>query len=339
MAIDDKYEADIQKLIDTGKEKGYLTYNEVNDLLPGDVNSPDDLDDLITTIGTQGIDILEGGPKIGGGERDDFEPEEGEDVELDLTPGTLEKTNDPVRMYLREMGTVPLLTREGEVEIARRIERGQLRVLKAISRSPVVIREIVALGEDLKRGVRNIKEIVIFDDEELTEEVVQSRVRATATKVDTLVKHQKKAQQLEEKLATVSQKAKPRDHRRLRWSIAREKVLVSRIVRELKYTNQERKRLLDKVNKTVEAMRTLERQIRSLDQKYEQSRSEELKKEYRRQQKNCKTDLEKLEEEAGVIIAELKRTQREMIQGDMDAEQAKRELIEANLRLVVSIAK
>ena len=340
MAIDDKYEADIQKLIDAGKEKGYLTYNEVNDLLPGDMNSPDDLDDLITTIGTQGIDILEGGPKIGpGAERDDFEGEEGEDVELDLTPGTLEKTNDPVRMYLREMGTVPLLTREGEVEIARRIERGQLRVMKAISRSPVVIREIVALGEDLKRGVRNIKEVVIFDDEELTEEVVQARVRATATRVDTLVKHQKKAQQLEEKLATVNQKAKPREHRRLRWSIAREKVLVSRIVRELKYTNVERKRLLDKVNKTVEAMRTLERQIRSLDQKFEQSRSEELKKEYRRQQKNCKTDLEKLEEEAGVAIAELKRTQREMIQGDMDAEQAKRELIEANLRLVVSIAK
>ena len=340
MAIDDKYEADIQKLIDAGKEKGYLTYNEVNDLLPGDMNSPDDLDDLITTIGTQGIDILEGGPKIGpGGERDEFEPEEGEDVELDLTPGTLEKTNDPVRMYLREMGTVPLLTREGEVEIARRIERGQLRVLKAISRSPVVIREVVALGEDLKRGVRNIKEIVIFDDEELTEEVVQSRVRATVNKVDTLVKHQKKAQQLEEKLEGVNQKAKPREHRRLRWSIAREKVLVSRIVRELKYTNLERKRLLDKVNKTVEAMRTLERQIRSLDTKWEQSRSEELKKEYRRQQKNCKTDLEKLEEEAGVTIAELKRTQREMIQGDMDAEQAKRELIEANLRLVVSIAK
>ncbi len=340
LAIDDKYEADIQKLIDAGKEKGYLTYNEVNDLLPGDMNSPDDLDDLITTIGTQGIDILEGGPKIGpGAERDDFEGEEGEDVELDLTPGTLEKTNDPVRMYLREMGTVPLLTREGEVEIARRIERGQLRVLKAISRSPVVIREIVALGEDLKRGVRNIKEVVIFDDEELTEEVVQARVRATATRVDTLVKHQKKAQQLEEKLATVNQKSKPREHRRLRWSIAREKVLVSRIVRELKYTNLERKRLLDKVNKTVEAMRTLERQIRSLDQKYEQSRSEELKKEYKRQQKNCKIDLEKLEEEVGVAIAELKRTQREMIQGDMDAEQAKRELIEANLRLVVSIAK
>ena len=166
MAIEDKYEDDIQNLIEAGKEKGYLTYNEVNDLIPGDMHSPDDLDDLMTTIGTQGIDILEGGPKFG---PDKFEEgEEGEDVELDLTPGTLEKTNDPVRMYLREMGTVPLLTREGEVEIAKRIERGQVRVMKAIARSPIVVREIIALGEDLKRGVRNIKEVVIFDEEEVT---------------------------------------------------------------------------------------------------------------------------------------------------------------------------
>ncbi len=341
MAIEDKYEEDIQKLIDTGKEKGYLTYNEVNDLIPGDLHSPDDLDDLITTIGTQGIDISEDGPKFGA---DKFDPdaEEGEDVELDLTPGTLEKTNDPVRMYLREMGTVPLLTREGEVEIAKRIERGQMRVLKAISRSPIVIREVIALSDDLKRGVRNVKEVVIFDEEEITEEILQARVRATVGRIDAMVKHQKKTALLTEKLESPvgrDAKAKARDQRKNRWLIAREKVFVSRIVRELKYTNAERKRLLDKVNKTVDAMRTLERQIKSLDTKHDQSKSEELRKEYRRQQKNCKIDLEKLEHDAGLTIADLKRTQREMIQGDMDAEQAKRELIEANLRLVVSIAK
>jgi RNA polymerase primary sigma factor len=336
LAIDDKFEDDITNLIETGKEKGYLTYGDVNDMIPDDLGTADDMDDLLTTIGSQGIDLREG-PEFPGDK--DFEVEEGEDVELDLTPGTLEKTNDPVRMYLREMGTVPLLTREGEVEIAKRIERGQMRVMKAISRSPIVIREIAALGEDLKRGVRNVKEVVVFDEEELTEEVVQTRVKATVVKTDGLVKHQKKIALLDEKLNTPAVKAKVKEARRLRWAIAREKVYISRIVRELKYTPMERKRLLDKVNKTVDTMRTLERQIRSLEQKHEASKSEELKKEYRRQQKNCRTDLEKIEGDAGVMIGELKRTQREMIQGDMDAEQAKRELIEANLRLVVSIAK
>ena len=340
MAINDKFDDDIQGLIDVGKEKGYLTYGDVNDMMPEEISSADDMDDLLTTIGSQGIDLLDA-PKFPGDK--EFELEEGEDVELDLTPGTLEKTNDPVRMYLREMGTVPLLTREGEVEIAKRIERGQMRVMKAISRSPIVIREIAALGEDLKRGVRNVKEVVVFDEEELTEDVVLTRVKATVARIDQLVKHQKKVAQLEEKkvpsTAAAAKGKVAREARRVRWAIAREKVYISRIVRELKYTAMERKRLLDKVNKTVDTMRTLERQIRSLDQKHETSKSEELKKEYKRQQKNCKTDLEKIEADAGVSIVELKRTQREMIQGDMDAEQAKRELIEANLRLVVSIAK
>ncbi len=347
----DKYEEDVDRLIETGKEKGYLTYGEVNDLLPGDITSPDDLDDLLTTINTQGIDVLSGEGRRGRGERGDREDRDDEseggagedsDVELDLSPGTLEKTNDPVRMYLREMGTVPLLTREGEVEIAKRIERGQLRVMKAISRSPIVIREITALGEDLKRGVRNIKEVVTFDEEELTEEIVQARVKKTVKRIDELVKHQAKAAELQAKAADPQgkdAKAKAKDERRCKWLMGREQVYVTRIVRELKYTNAEKKRLLDKVNKTVDGMRTLERQIRSLDAKFEASRSEELRKEYRRQQKNCRADLDRMEHEIGIPMDSLRRTQREMVQGDMDAERAKRELIEANLRLVVSIAK
>ena len=152
------------------------------------------------------------------------EIEAGEDVELDLTPGALEKTNDPVRMYLREMGTVPLLTREGEVEIAKRIERGQLRVLKALSRSPIVIREILAMGEDLKRGVRSIKEVVLFDEEEITEEVLANRLKDITGKIDELNKHYKKSMQLAEKLADIPQKKKPRDYRRCRWALGREQV-------------------------------------------------------------------------------------------------------------------
>jgi len=339
LALDDKFD-DIKKLIDTGKEKGYLTYDQVNDLIPHDVHSPEDLDDLLTTIGTQGIDVLEG-PKLPSAALDKkFEEDElGEDVELDLTPGALEKTNDPVRMYLREMGTVPLLTREGEVEIAKRIERGQLRVLKALSRSPIVIGELLALGEDLKKSVRSIKEVVTFDEEEITDEILQNRLKEFTGKIDDLAKAYKKAHALLEKFASVSQKKRPKDFRRARINLARAIVQVSLCVRKLGFTNTERKRLIDRVNKTVDTMRSLDRQSQNLEKKADATRSEDQRKEYRRQSRAIHAELEKLEVEAGVSFPELKRTQREIIQGDMDAEQAKRELIEANLRLVVSIAK
>jgi RNA polymerase primary sigma factor len=341
LALEDKFE-DIDKLIDAGKEKGYLTYSEVNDLIPHDLHSPDDLDDLLTTIGTQGIDVLEGPAKLPSSTLDkkfDQEIEAGEDVELDLTPGALEKTNDPVRMYLREMGTVPLLTREGEVEIAKRIERGQLRVLKSISRSAIVIREIVAIGEDLKRQVRSIKEVVIFDEEEITDEVLQNRLKETTGRIDELNKHYKKSVALVEKLADISQKKKPKDYRKCRWALGREQVQISRTIRKLGFTNAERKRLIDRVNKTVDSCRALDRQVQSLEHRAEITRNEEQKKELRKQVRQLRSDLERIEHEAGASFADLKRTQREIIQGDMDAEQAKRELIEANLRLVVSIAK
>jgi RNA polymerase primary sigma factor len=341
LALDDKYE-DIQKLIDTGKEKGFLTYNEVNDLLPNDINSPDDLDDLLGIIGTQGINVLED-TKLPSEKK--FEPneEEGEDVELDLTPGALEKTNDPVRMYLREMGTVPLLTREGEVEIAKRIERGQLRVLKALSRSAIVIREVLAIGDDVKRQVRSVKEVVVFDEEEITDEVLQGRLKEITGKVDELAKHYKKAVVLVTKLADIGQpgkdKKKIRDHRKAYWALGREQVEVSRAIRALRFTNQERKRLIDRVNKTVENMKALDRQVLNLEKRCEFTKVEEQKKEIRKQIRAVRTDMERIEVEAGAVFSELKRTQREIIQGDMDAEHAKRELIEANLRLVVSIAK
>jgi RNA polymerase primary sigma factor len=340
LALDDKYD-DIKKLIETGKEKGYLTYDQVNDLIPQDVQSPEDLDDLLTTIGTQGIDVLEG-PKLPSSAALDkkFDDEEaGEDVELDLTPGTLEKTNDPVRMYLREMGTVPLLTREGEVEIAKRIERGQLRVLKALSRSPIVINELLSLGEDLKKQVRSIKEVVTFDEEEITEDILDNRRKEFTGKIDELAKAYKKAGQLQEKFVNVSQKKRPKDHRRARRALARGVVKVSQAVRKLGFTNNERKRLIERVNKTVDGMRHLDRQSQNLEKKADQTRSEDQRKEYKRQARSLHAELEKIEQEVGVLFQELKRTQREIIQGDMDAEQAKRELIEANLRLVVSIAK
>ena len=339
MALDD-----VMKLIDAGKEKGIslTTEVEVNDLIPNDVRSPEDLDDVLATIGTLGIDVLERQPKLPSSVlKRKFEEgvEPGEDLGLDLAPGAVEQTDDPVRIYLREMGVVPLLTREGEVDIAKRIERGQRRVLKALSRSPIVIREVLAIGEDLKRGVRSIKEIVVFDEEEIPEKVQQNRVTDTTHRIDELQKHYKRASQLAVRLPTIPAKKKARECRRCRCRLGREIVRISLIIRNLGFTNFERERLSDRVNKTVDIMRSLDRQVTNLERKIESTCSEELKKDYRKTQRRHLADLEKLECDAGVAFKELHRTQREMIRGEMDREQAKHELIEANLRLVVSIAK
>jgi RNA polymerase primary sigma factor len=336
LAFEDKFDQ-VSKLITMGKEKGYLLYDEVNDLLPSDVHTAEDLDDMLTMFENAGIEVLES-PKAKL-EGEELKTDEAEDVELDLTPGSLDKTNDPVRMYLREMGTVPLLTREGEVEIAKRIERGQLRVLKALSRSPIVIREIIAMGEDLKRGVRSIKEVVLFDEDEITEDVLLNRLKDITGRVDELNKHYKKSQQLFEKLAETPQKKNPRLHRKTRWALGREQIAISRVIRKLGFTNAERKRLIDRVNKTVDSMRGLDKQATNFEKRAEATRSEEQKKELRKQVRQIRADLERMEQDAGATFAELKRTQREIVQGDVDAEYAKRELIEANLRLVVSIAK
>src|SRR5688500_13471093 len=129
LSIEEKYD-EVRQLITMGKEKGYLLYEEVNDMLPSELSSSDELDDIFSMFGSMGIEVVDSEQKF-------REKSEEEGAELDLTPGTLDKTNDPVRMYLREMGTVPLLTREGEVEIAKRIERGKKMVMKVISRSPM----------------------------------------------------------------------------------------------------------------------------------------------------------------------------------------------------------
>ena len=178
MSIEEKYD-EVRQLINIGKEKGYLLYDEVNELLPAEITSSEELDDLFNTFGSAGIEVIDSDQKYLRDDKPiDRTGEGAEELELDLTPGALDKTNDPVRMYLREMGTVPLLTREGEVEIARRIERGKLAVIKSISRTPLVAKKVIALGDQLHAGERTIRELVIFNDEEITDERIQERSQA-----------------------------------------------------------------------------------------------------------------------------------------------------------------
>ena len=299
----------------------------------------DDLDDLGMTVDYQGIDLQEA--ELPSERRRDLELElDGEeDLDFRLSPDLLDKTNDPVKLYLRQMGSVPLLTRQQEIDIAKRFERGHFRVLKAISRCPFVIQEVIAIAADLERGIRSIKDVVIFDEEEVTDEIVSARAKATIRKIQEMGEHYTLTRVLEEKLAGINPRKNPKQHRRHRWKIGRRKILASRLMRSIKYTHVQRKRLVERVITTTDTMRSLDRQIQHFKKKMESARSQELRAEYRQQQRNFMADLKQLEQDAGASYQELCRTQREIVQGNVDAEYAKHDLVEANLRLVVSIAK
>ena len=339
MATHDKFDPDWKQVDPEDEDKEYLTPNEASSFIGTEVSSADDIDDLVMTLDTEGIDLTEGELPSQRRRKTGFGLDDQEELDTSVAPSVLDKTSDPVRLYLREMGTVPLLTRQGEIEIAKRFERGHLRVLKAISRCPIVIREIKTLGADLESGARSIKEVVVFNEEDVTDDILSARTQATIDEIEKMVEHYNKAQKLEDKLAGISRKQNPKPYRRCQWKLGRERVAVSQVIRSFKYTPQERKRLIDRVITTTDTMRSLDRQAQRLEKKIDGTRNEEHRAEYKRQQKSCLSDLKQLEQEAGVNYKELCRTQREITQGNVDAEYAKRELVEANLRLVVSIAK
>jgi RNA polymerase primary sigma factor len=343
LAIEEKYDQ-VRQLIAMGKERGYLLYDEVNDILPAEVHSSEEIDDLLSTFERYGIDVYEdlSSAKAALAAADSTETvelkEEGaEEADLDLTPGALEKTNDPVRMYLREMGTVPLLTREGEVAIAKRIERGQLLVLKTISRAPLILKEILQIGEDLRNGSRSIKEIVQFDDEELTEEKIEQKTKETLRQIDKIAKLYLQALKQAQRLEKIP-RSKKRSYVHARYALSRTRVEMSKLVREIDFNPLEKKRLIDKLRQTVERVHFLERDIVKLDRRVDASKAD-VQAEARKDLKSRRTELEEIEVASEVSPTELKRAIQVINRGEAEAEQAKKELIEANLRLVVSIAK
>jgi len=346
LALEEKYDQ-VRQLIAMGKERGYLLYDEVNDILPAEVHSSEEIDDLLSTFERYGIDVYEdlSTAKAALAAADTAEAAEGaakeeaasEDGDLDLTPGTLEKTNDPVRMYLREMGTVPLLTREGEVAIAKRIERGQLLVLKTITRAPLILKELLKVGEDLRNGSRSIKEIVQFDDEELTEEKIEAKTKETLKEIDKIAKLYLQSMKLAAKLERVP-KSKKRPYLRARYAVARTRVEMSQLVREIDFNPLEKKRLIDKIHQTVERVHFLEREIVKLERRVDASKAD-VQAEARKDLRARRQELAEIELAAEVSSQDLKRAIVVILRGEAEAEQAKKELIEANLRLVVSIAK
>src|SRR5215831_1567234 len=311
---------DIRKLAEVGQEKGNSTNGDMNTPTPLDVPSAEDVDDFLAAIHARGLDVLEGEPRFSYSSLEQRLAGESDEIDVNPAVGAPEVANDPVRVYLREMGASPLLTREGEVDIAKRIERGQLSALKALSRSSIVIHEVLEIGQELKRGLRSIEDTVVFDEEEITDEILQNRVKLITRRIDQVRKHYQAARRLAGQMATCTADKKVREYRRCRGRLGREIVRISLIVRNLCLTYSERKRLADGVNKTVETMRSVDRQIRDLEKKITSIHNEELKKNYRARHRQHRADMRRLETNAGMTFQELQGTQRKIIKGEMEAE-------------------
>jgi RNA polymerase primary sigma factor len=343
LSIEEKYD-EVRQLINVGKEKGYLLYDEVNELLPSEITSSEELDDLFNAFGSAGIEVVDSDKAYRGDK--DFDRDGSEDgPELDLTPGALDKTNDPVRMYLREMGTVPLLTREGEVAIAKRIERGKLAVIKSISRTPTIAKRILLMGDQLRAGERTIRELVIFSDEEITDEVIQERAVEVLGQIETVRKARGNYQKLNEKLELVPKKDK-RKYRRARIKSMRGWIEVSRRIREIEFTETVKRRLVDEVKDTVDTVVKVQREADALDRHLNPriktkapKLKEEEKKALQKRLKDLRTHVKQMIDDLEETPERLRRTIEVIQRGEAQAEQAKKELVEANLRLVVSIAK
>jgi RNA polymerase primary sigma factor len=339
----------VQNLISNkAREARYLLHDEVNDALPGEVRPPDGIGSIFSSFGPDGAhedtaveavahDALDpaefGAPEPHAG----VEGSRGEEVEVDETAHLLDKTNDPVRLYLREMGSVPLLKREGEVVLAKRIERGHGLVLKTISRSPIILQELMAVGRQLREGARSIKEIVQFGEEEITVEQLEDKSRQTLRIIDRIEKLYgtgiKQLNRFEK-----APKSTKRAYARTRRQLIETRIEMSQLVRSINFNPQEKKRLIEKLRRTVEQVHSLERECARLERRVGSARGNAAA-EVRGELRACRKQLREIEESSLVGLPSLKRSLGPVLRGEAEAERAKKELTEANLRLVVSIAK
>ncbi|MBI2686723.1 MAG: RNA polymerase sigma factor RpoD [Acidobacteria bacterium] len=348
----------IRNLVEAGKEKGYLLYDDVSEILPDDLSSGGNLEDILADLEGAGVELLVEPKEPGFGAK--FE--DGDDSgEGDGTSEFADKTNDPVRMYLREMGTVPLLTREGEIELARRIERGQRNVAKSLSRSPVAVRELYQIREDIANG-NILLDDVLLRQEEVEESDDEEEPRESAELAqffEELDKLMDRAGQFREKMLSTPRAAKPKQYRAMRWSFLRTVVKISQLIRLMSFSSLVNRRMSKQLRVAVDTLRPIEKQIAETQRRIEDMESlpplesgaceeqapaaipgnAEQAREFRKELRLCSDRLEQLELGYGATYTELRRSLQIVERGENEAESAKKQLIEANLRLVVSIAK
>jgi RNA polymerase primary sigma factor len=361
MAKEDEMQK-VRELIHMGKKKGFLTYDEVNNLLPPDIVSSDQIDDLMMMFGEMDIEVVDAAHKVKvTKQQEEVEPIPAEE-ELEMEAEGIGKSIDPVYMYLREMGSVSLLTREGEVMIAKRIEEGEKEVINAVLDSPLTIKEIIQLGDRLRSKKLKPKEMtpdLEDEDEYFLEE--EFNVQRILTLIDQIKKLEERNRQLRDKLAKAGASLQPRLGKRLQEN--KEKIVsllkdinlktkhIDKIVQKLKgladrveKADAEINEVLNQANLPFDQLQRLLRLMKKNPSEFRKilrksSWKKENLEEYDRMIRNAQRKIRRVESESNLPVEELKRTLRTVRSGETKAELAKNELIKANLRLVVSIAK
>ena len=381
MAKEEKLE-EVKHLINVGKEKGYLTYDDLNNVLPPEIVSSEQIDNIMIMFGEMDIEVIDTSqeeryarlieaeeteketafPEM---EFEEDDEEEGEEEALDLTPGAIGKTDDPVRMYLREMGTVSLLSREGEVEIAKRIEEGQREIARVIYNMPVALQELISLGDKLEREKVTISEVVHTYEEELEEleevDEVELRERTIALLAAAGVLYEELMPQLAGlKKHNISEARRLKikaEIKRIKKELAekieeanlhpRQVDMVAQKLRDLAFTSAVAERDIRACGRragvTLDELHTIFVKPRKEGAKVKPPKGVKLTAdqflELEKSYFNAKKKLDHVVAEAMVAPEELRRAVDALDKGDFKMKTAKAELVEANLRLVVSIAK
>jgi RNA polymerase primary sigma factor len=366
--VEKKNSKEVKKLIDLGKEKGYLTYDDVNDMLPAEVVSPDQIDDVMSIFGEMDIEVVDSNQRVAlGGTGEDVaeEEEEEKEAESDVDGDVVGKTGDPVRMYLREMGTVSLLSREGEVEIAKKIEEGENRVINEVLSNPLALRYVLDLGEKLAQHEIRVREIIKeegdeenenFEDEEVHEKRLLDQIGKIRRSTND---REKLKRQLEGKRVSA------RRRHALLGSVGKYNDKIINSLKDLQLNRKQTEAIADGLKRAMERMQTIERRIKDFEHRVGRPSSEILKLVVHAEanKKNWpkvvnsfrmghdavvhmaeeirggRRDIRHIEKDLEIPAEEVKRRVWSIIEGETKANLAKKELIEANLRLVVSIAK
>ncbi|HYP01563.1 MAG TPA: RNA polymerase sigma factor RpoD [Pyrinomonadaceae bacterium] len=345
----------VQRLLELGGDKKYLTFDDLNRELPDNVVSPDDIEDVLQKLDGANIIVADSDERLieqaaqsssAVAAPEDEEALDDDEVNLDLSAGMLDKTNDPVRLYLREMGVVPLLTREGEVSIAKRIERGQTKTRKAISRSPIAVCELLRIGEDLETMKVSIRDVVTFSEQaELTgvEDKAEEYYQWTTEGINNIRKHYKAGLKEWERLRAEQKLARGKMSKkllRLRRKVARSRLEIAQEIGGLNLTERARQRLIGAIRAVAKEVRNAERDIEKYTERLGRRRLKpEDERDYKRHIATARRKLQQVEADTLITPVEIRRSLQSIVVGEYETAQAKRELIEANLRLVVSIAK